>query len=247
MRSIRDGAVGFVAAIIALLVQTYARADVIGASWKALIVGIIFWVAASLIDRRLASRSGSGKPKLRLDHELNLEDIDTYAWRFRLRIWNTGGGAVTPEVRVADCLVGDALNETPFSNRLPFLLPWSNPSSLPRLTRQHTAGETIAVAIVRSTRLKDGWMAIQYAKPTFFVPGAEDDARLVLTEEGIYFKVQAICPDRPDVKPAERWFTLQGFEHQGVNRDQFQMKSESYHRRPKPASQLNRLTTPPVP
>src|SRR5438128_10489908 len=115
MRSIRDGAVGFVAAIIALLVQTYARADVIGASWKALIVASIFWVAASLIDRRLASRSGSGKPKLRLDHELNLEDSDTYAWRFRLRIWNTGGGAVTPELRVAGCRGADALTDTPSS------------------------------------------------------------------------------------------------------------------------------------
>lgn len=145
MRPIRDGAIGFVAGIAAWLVQLYAGADAKAAAWRALVIGISMAVAAELVARWWASRSGSGKPQLEIDDELNSEAIDAANARFLLRIWNQGGGIAMPEVRITNCMVGDAKKLPPFSNRLPFLLPWAGVGAAPRLTRQHRTGEAVVV------------------------------------------------------------------------------------------------------
>ncbi len=209
MRLLRDGALAFVIAMAAWVVQTNIGTDPKTASWRALALGIVVLLFVLYVDQVLKNRGSGGKPILRVDRTLTADRaVPNHLVYFRLRIWNRGGNAITPEVRVTRVLMGNGLKEAPFSAQLPLLLPWSNEASPPLLTRQHTAGETVGVLGAVSHRQVKGWSE-SYPHPLLYIAGAEHQAEVISTNEKIYLRIQTVIPSRPDVRGVEHWFWVQ--------------------------------------
>ncbi len=139
------------------------------------ILGLDLIHRKGLFERRAdVSASRSGRPVLRMGDGL-IPDTATrhHAVYFRLRFWNEGGGAITPEVRVTRLVIGeDDPQDAPFAAQLPLILPWSSLSTPPSLTRQHTAGETVGVIGGLSWLDKGDGTGFPIYPPLLYVAGA---------------------------------------------------------------------------
>jgi hypothetical protein len=132
-----------------------------------------------------------------------------HAVYFRLRFWNEGGGAITPEVRVTRVVLGEANpKDAPFAAQLPLHLPWSNLKTPPALTRQHTAGETVGVIGGLSWLDKGDGTGFPIYPPLLYVAGTENNPEIGQTNERVCVHVQAIVPGQPQLT-VERWFWIQ--------------------------------------
>lgn len=149
-------------------------------------------------------------PKLRMDDHLTPDTATrNHAVYFRLRFWNDGGGEITPEVRVTRVLLGEELKEAPFAAQLPLLLPWSSLSSPPRLTPQHTAGETVGVLGALNWTSIDDIRGIPLDPPLLYIAGAEHNPEIGQVLAKVFMKVQAFVPGRPQLRTIEEWFWVQ--------------------------------------
>jgi hypothetical protein len=153
------------------------------------------------------------EPKLRMDDHLTVDTATRHhSVYFRLRFWNDGGGAITPEVRVTRVLVGDKKPaDAQFSAQLPLLLPWSSLSTPPALTRQHTAGETVGViGGINWIDKGDGTgTGFPVHPPLLYVAGAEHSPEIGQINDRVFVKIQAFVPGRSDVQTSEEWFWVQ--------------------------------------
>jgi hypothetical protein len=146
-------------------------------------------------------------PAVRMDESL-LTDSATarHLVYFRLRFWNDGGGAVTPEVRVTDVRVADEARDARFSPQLPLPLAWSHHKTPPRLTRQHTAGETVGVLGALSFDETSDGVLYPVDPPALYIAGLDHHASLGQIDDKVFIKVQAIAPNQPVI---EKWFWVQ--------------------------------------
>jgi hypothetical protein len=176
------------------------------------ILGLDLIHRKGLFERRAdVSASRSGLPVLRMGDGL-IPDTATrhHAVYFRLRFWNEGGGAITPEVRVTRLMIGeDDPQDAPFAAQLPLILPWSSLSTPPSLTRQHTAGETVGVIGGLSWLDKGDGTGFPIYPPLLYVAGAAHNPEIGQTEEKVFVKVQAFVPGQPQVPTIEKWFWIQ--------------------------------------
>ena len=191
-----------------LLNASLAVALVLWAVLGAIAVGLLELAHRLLRQRqKKPAEPASEPPKLRMDDHLTPDTATRHhAVYFRLRLWNDGGGEITPEVRVTRVLLGEELKEAPFAAQLPLLLPWSSLPTAPALTRQQTAGETVGVlGALNSAEMGDG-REMPLAPPLLYVAGAAHSPEIGQVLTKVYIKVQAFVPGKPQLPNLEEWF-----------------------------------------
>jgi len=146
---------------------------------------------------------------LRMDDHLTTDTAtQKHAAYFRLRFWNDGGGAITPEVRVTRVILSNG-KDAPFAAQLPLLLPWSSLTSPPKLTRQHTAGETVGVMGALNVGETADGRTYPLVPPDLYIAGGENHPEIGQTDEMISIEVQAFVPGHSEIPTIERWFWVQ--------------------------------------
>lgn len=165
-------------------------------------------VQLEVLSTQAIPEGNSDLPRLRMDDTLTMDAATRrHAVYYRLRFWNNGGGAVTPEVRVTRVVMSDG-HEARFSAQLPLLLGWSSLGGTPpALTRQHTAGETVGVIGALSVSETSDGVTFPVVPPSLYVAGSHHHADIGQTDEKVFVLVQAIVPGQPEA--IERWFWVQ--------------------------------------
>jgi hypothetical protein len=154
----------------------------------------------------LPPTEGATLPVLRMDSDLTADfKTPNHVVYFRLRFWNDGGGAITPEVLVSRVVLGDG-SDASFSPQLPLTLGWSSRSVPPSLTRHHTGGETVGVlGMAIWHRARDMGLPVGFTQ--LYVAGSEHQPLIDRTQEKVHIQIQAILPGQ--LQGIERWFWVQ--------------------------------------